>query len=138
MTFAHGMDLDFKIENGILIASGNGEYSINQNKNVFELTIELSRKNNISNILLDLRNVTGQCLKFENYELFTYLSQLLNTLKRPIHYAFCANGNILQDTLYANQITESTNNTFLASQDFDQALNWLISPETPSKEKTEQ
>ena len=132
------MDLDFKIEKGILIASGNGDYSIRQNKNIFETTIELSSKNNVSNILLDLRNVKGQCLKFESYELFTHLSQLLSTLKRPIHYAFCANGNILQDTIYANQITESTNNIFLASQDFDKALSWLISTESPSKEKTAQ
>lgn len=132
------MDLDFKIENGILIASGNGDYSITQNKNIFNTTIELSQGKNISKILLDLRNVNGQCLKFESYEIFTYLSQLLNTLKAPIHYGFCANGNILEDTIYASQITKSTNNTFFASQDFDKALNWLVSIESLSKEKTVQ
>lgn len=130
------MTTDFKIEDCFLKVTGDGEYSIEELKTLFSSIISLSHTKNISKAIIDLRHVTGQCLKFENYKLFSDLHKLLSELNHPLHIAFCANGNILQDASFVNQIASSVNPSFKTEQNYDQVFTWLETIDIPCTEKT--
>lgn len=125
------METNYNIEQGILKVVGQGDFVLEDNKQIFKDIIIQCLSENLSKAFLDLRNVSGQCLKFESFDLINLVTKLLkeatNNNDSEIAIVFCAHGNLIQDTSYLNKIADSHKVRFKATSEYDSALEWIHS-----------
>lgn len=123
------MEAEFNIERNYLHIKGNGNYALADNKELFKHIIKVCTINNIHQVLLDLREVTGHCLQFEFFSLLEYASNLLKSVAKEsgitISIIYCAYSNIITDEEYANKLALSTGTNFRITSNYNTVTTWL-------------
>lgn len=116
--------VNIEIKDGYLYAAIEGEYRKSQDPAPLLEIIEQADKANLTSILIDCRNLTGDVTFIDRYDAATMLAQFAHSRYK---IAFLAGDAIEPDDGFFENVAVNRGMNVMSTVDYDEAVKWLRS-----------